>query len=185
MNDCEIIRLFFERSEQAIAALAAVYGAAIRRVTAAVLKNPQDVEECVNDTYLKVWHAIPPQRPRHLGAFCCRVARNIALDRCSFNLAGKRNGYYDAVLDELAGSLPSRDSVEQEYDARELAGCINRFLGALSPEDRRLFVHRYWLGADIARLAADCGRTEHAVSVRLFRIRKKLQKYLTKEGVIA
>ncbi len=185
LNDHEIIRLFFERSEHAVACLIVKYETAIRKVASCILKDPQDVEECVNDTYLQIWNTVPPQQPKSLGAFSCRVARNIALNKYHFNSARKRNSYYDAALDELSGSIPSLTTVESEYDAKELAESINRFLRGLPPEERYLFMHRYWLGAAVSEIAKSLNVTAHAVSVRLFRIRKKLNKHLKKEGGIA
>ena len=184
MKDCEIVELLFERSEYAIENLAIRHGAAIRRVSSGILKDPQDVDECVNDTYLQIWNSIPPKCPRYLGAFACRIARNIALNRHDFNSAEKRNSYFDAALDELAGSIPDITAVETEYQAKELAASINRFLAEVSQNDRYLFVQRYWLGVSVSELSEATAQTAHAVSVRLFRIRKKLKKYLVKEGVI-
>lgn len=185
MKDHEIIDLFFERSEQAITELTAKYGAAIRKVASNILQDPQDVEECANDTYLQVWNRIPPQRPQYLGAYSCRIARNICLNRYHANTAEKRNSYYDAALEELEETIPALNTVESEYDAKELAAYINRFLKELSYDDRYLFVRRYWYADSVSRIAGNMGIQPHAASVRLFRLREKLQAFLQKEGMIA
>lgn len=78
MTDTEIINLFFERSEQAIEELAKKHGNAVARVARNILGNTQDVEECVNDTYLGAWNAIPPHKPSPLRTFVCKIARNLA-----------------------------------------------------------------------------------------------------------
>ncbi|MBQ9923477.1 MAG: hypothetical protein IJO66_02570 [Clostridia bacterium] len=57
------------------------YGRAVRAVVFNILGNPQDAEECQSDTYLQVWNSIPPARPDHLGAYVCRIARNVSLKR--------------------------------------------------------------------------------------------------------
>lgn len=101
MDDSGIIELFFERSEKAIAELSRKYGALIKKLAENILRNKQDAEDCVNDTYFDVWNAIPPQKPRSLTAFVCRIARNISLDRFRKNSAQKR-GAYTVCLDELA-----------------------------------------------------------------------------------
>lgn len=185
MKDQEIVRLFLERSEQAIPELIRKYEPAARRISSNLLGNPQDVEECVNDTWLQVWRSIPPQQPVHLGAYVCRLARNVSLNRFHVNTAQKRNSSYDAALDELEGSIPSLALVETEVEARELAACVSRFLRTLPAEDRRLFLRRYWAAEPISALAKDARCTPHAVSVRLFRIREKLRKFLVKEGWLA
>ena len=185
MKDHEIIALFFERSEQAITELIGKYGAAIRNVASNILKDAQDAEEAVSDTYLTVWNRIPPTRPKYLGAYSCRIARNLSLKRFHANTAEKRNSYYDVALDELEETIPALSAVESAYDAKELTGYLNRFLNNLSKEDRYLFMRRYWYGDKISEIAENLNVTPHKASVRLFRLRQKLQEYLKKEGMIA
>ncbi len=184
MKDHEIIALFFERSEQAITELTVKYGAAIRNVASNILKNAQDVEECSNDTYLQVWNRIPPTRPKYLGAFSCRIARNLSLKRYYANTAEKRNTYYDVALSELEETIPALSTVESVYDAKELTQYLNQFLAGLSKEDRYLFLRRYWHNDGISTIAASLNISPHTASVRLFRLRQKLQNYLQKEGML-
>ena len=112
MTDEEIIRLFFERSEQAIAELAKAHGSAAARVARNILGSERDAEECLNDTYLAVWNAIPPQKPDPLRTFVCKIARNLAAAKYHANTAKKRNSRYDAALDELEGCLAAGGSVQ-------------------------------------------------------------------------
>ena len=95
MEDSEIISLFFARSEQAVAELDRQYGAAVKKTASNILPDRLDAEECVNDTYLRVWNSIPPQRPNPLVSFVCKIARNLALDRYRSSRAEKRNGSLD------------------------------------------------------------------------------------------
>ena len=184
MKDHDIIALFFERSEQAITELTLKYGAAVRKVASNILKDALDAEECVNDTYLQVWNRIPPTVPKYLGAFTCRIARNLSLTRHYANTAQKRNSYYDVALEELEDTIPALSTVETVFEAKELTRYLNAFLGGLSREDRLLFLRRYWYGDSVSQIAEDLKRTPHAVSVRLFRLRQKLQNYLQKEGML-
>ena len=185
MKDHEIIALFFERSERAITELINKYGAAIKNVASNILKDAQDAEEAANDTYLTVWTRIPPTRPKYLGPYSCRIARNLSLKRFYANTAEKRNSYYDVALDELEETIPALSTVESTYDAKELTGYLNRFLKDLSKEDRYLFMRRYWYGDKVSDIAENLNVTPHKASVRLFRLRQKLQEYLKKEGMIA
>lgn len=184
MDDEKIIELFFARSETAIAALDGRYGAAVRNVARNILKNPQDAEECLNDTYHQVWNKIPPTVPKFLGAYVCHIARNLSLKRYYANTAQKRNSYYDVALEELEETVPALSSVESEYDAKELTGYLNAFLKGLSREDRYLFLRRYWHGDPVQTIAKQLGLTPHNASARLFRLRKKLQTELEKEGLL-
>lgn len=184
LKDHEIINLFFDRSEQAITELVNKYGKCIRNVAWNILNNPQDVEECSNDTYLQVWNRIPPTCPKSLGAYACRIARNICLNRYHENTAVKRNSYYDVALGELEDTIPALSTVETDMDAKELTRYVNRYLGNLEVKDRYIFMRRYWYGDGVGEIAQNLGTTPHAVSVRLFRLRQKLQAYLLKEGMI-
>ena len=184
LKDHEIIALFFERSEQAISELINKYGSAVKKVAVNILKDTKDAEECCNDTYLTVWNQIPPQTPKHLGAYVCRIARNLSLKRYYANTAEKRNSYYDVALDELEETIPALSTVESAYDVKELTRYLNLFLGNLRKEDRYLFMRRYWYGDKIREIAQHLGLTPHRVSVRLFRLRQKLLIFLQKEGMI-
>ena len=148
------------------------------------LKDRLDVEECVNDTYLRTWNSIPPQAPDPLASYVCRIAHNLAIDRYHANTAQKRSGNYGLVLDELEECIPSGMNVETELDAKELGAAINRFLGSLSREDRFLFVRRYWYADSVRELANMTNGSPNRISVHLFRLREKLRNTLTKEGLL-
>ena len=185
MEDNKIISLFFERSEQAIKELDCKYGSAIKKTAANILNNRQDVEECVNDTYLKTWNSIPPHTPNPLVGYVCRIARNLAINRYHTNNAEKRGGNYDLVLDEMQECIPSGVNIETDYEAKELSAAINRFLFTLDQEDRFLFVRRYWYADSVSDLAAITNGSANRISVRLFRLREKLRNTLLKEGFLA
>ena len=185
LEDHEIIALFLERSEQAIAELERKYGAAVRKTASNILSSKQDVEECANDTYLGVWNSIPPQNPNSLIAYVCKIARNLATWKYHSNTAQKRNRRYDLVLDELEECIPADFNVETAYEEKELSAAIVRFLDTLGYEDRFCFVRRCWYGDAVSEIAAKTGFGSHRISVRLFRTREKLRRYLKKEGLLA
>lgn len=184
MDDTQITALFFARSEQAVSEAMKRYGSAVWKVSTNILKDRQDVEECYSDTFHAAWNQIPPNKPQFLGAYLCRIARNISLKRYEANTAQKRNGYYDVAMEELEDTIPALATVEQQYDAKELTEYLNRFLWGLSKEDRYLFLHRYWFLDPVQEIGKQLGMSPHSVSVRLFRLRQKLQTYLVKEGMI-
>ena len=184
LEDSKIISLFFERSEQAIHELDRKYGPAVKKTAANILNNRLDVEECVNDTYLRTWNSIPPHAPNPLVGYVCTIARNLAVNRYHANRAEKRAGSYALVLDELEECIPSGVNVETEYDAKELAEAINCFLAALDYSDRFIFTRRYWYSDSLKEIAQTIHSTPGSVSVRLFRIREKLKHHLIKEGLL-
>ena len=184
LEDRQIINLFYERSEQAIEELDRKYGAAVRKTAANILRRKQDVEECTNDTWLGVWNTIPPQNPNSLISYVCRIARNLASVKYRSNTARKRNGQYDLVLDELAECIPSSVDVESELDAKELSAAVNRFLENLGYEDRFCFVRRYWYADSVSDIAEQINGNSCRISVRLFRTRERLHRYLKEEGLL-
>ena len=184
MEDSQIIDLFFERSEQAVEELDRKYGKTVRKTAANLLQNVQDAEECVNDAYLGVWNSIPPHRPESLVSFVCRISRNLAVSRLRRDTAVKRNSSLDLVLEELEDFVPSGMNVEADYEAKELANAVNRFLSTLDYDDRFLFVRRYFYADSVRDIAEQMHVRDSRVSARLFRLREKLRKNLKKEGLL-
>lgn len=183
MEDQQIIELFWKRSELAISELAGKYGKLLKSVSYNILQNEQDAEECVNDAFLAVWNAIPPEKPEFLQAYVCRIVRNLSLKKYRFHMAQKRNSYYDVILEEVADCLESSVKTEEEILARELTGCVNEFLGTLKEKDRVMFVQRYWYGLSAAQIGEHVNMSQNAVTVHLHRIRRKLKIYLRKRGL--
>lgn len=183
MNDREIIELYWNRDERAIPATAEVYGAYCYAIAHNILALAQDAEECVNDTYLRAWNAIPPNRPRILSAFLGRITRNLALSRYHRDRAQKRgSGALELVFEELAECVSGRETVEQTMDAQELTKALNEFLAAERPKNRRIFIRRYWYAERVADIAKRMGMTESHVSVILHRQRAALRTFLAERG---
>lgn len=183
MEDCAIIRLFFERDETALAEISRKYGAGCRAVARNILNNHEDAEQCVNDAYLRAWESIPPNNPPVLGAFLAKITKNLALTRLAFQNAEKRGGKSDALsFDELEGFLSGECSVESEAERRELVETINAFLRKIPAKPRQIFVARYWGGFKLSELARRFAMTESGVSMSLERTRRKLRKHLEKGG---
>ncbi len=181
-DDNKIIDLFFARDEQAIVELSVKYESVCKRVSENILKNRLDAEECVNDTYLAAWNAMPPERPNPLKTFILRIVRNISIAKYHANTAQKRNSYYDESLDELEDCLAGETTIEQEIEAEALAEQIDLFLDGLDRDSRLMFLCRYYCSDSISDIAKRFGTNPHYVSVRLSRIREKLRKHLVKGG---
>lgn len=185
MEDEKIIELYWQRDQDAIMHTDKKYGRLCKKISYNILSSAEDCEECVSDTYMTVWNSLPPQRPKYFPAFISAIARNLSLMRVRERYAKKRGGgELDLVLDELCDTFAAPDSVEAEYECKELADAVSLFLGALSADERYMFISRYWLVMpvqDIAqRLNCSCGK----ISTSLFRTRQKLQRYLSQEGLI-
>lgn len=183
MEDAQIIKLLFMRTERALEELASKFGKRLHKTAENILGSRRDAEEAVNDTYLALWNAIPPAKPDPLAAFVYKVGRNTALKHLRSRMARKRDGYYDVALEELSEIIPGT-TMEETFDARELGRAIDRFLGTMDEDSRSLFLRRYWFGDSVQELAKTFRLTENVLSVRLYRIREKLKNYLIKEGFL-
>ena len=184
MDDNMIISLYWERSESAISETAGKYGDYCTKIAMNILHNQEDSEECVNDTYLNTWNAIPTQRPAILMAFLGRITRNLSLDKYKKRGAQKRGGdEIELLLSELADCIPSDSDIEAEYEAGSTAEIIDDFLYTLNAEHRIIFMRRYWYADSIASIAERFTIGESKVKSMLFRTRNKLKTYLEKEGV--
>ena len=183
MEDQEIVGLFFARSEEAVRRLQEKYGRLCRTVAGNILPDERDVEECLQDTSVRLWNSIPPERPEKLGAYVSRVVRNLALDRYAFNRAGKRSSALTAAYEELEDCLSAGSDPEEAALGGDLREVLNDFLRRERPETRVMFVRRYFYGDSIREIAERCGCSEGRVKSALFRTRNRLQAVLLKEGV--
>lgn len=183
LEDKEIVRLYWDRSQEAIPATSEKYGNYCMSIAQNILGNREDAEECVNDTYLNAWNGIPPHRPAVLSTFLGKITRNLSYNRYKYNRTDKRGGgELPVVLDELAECVSGNNEVEQEIDRQELVHTINAFLNTLSPKKRSIFICRYWHTASISDIAKRHGMKEGAVSMTLNRLRQKLHNYLLERG---
>lgn len=184
MEDSQIVRLYFERSEDAISQTAAKYGSYLHSIAFHILNNREDSEECVNDTYWKAWDVIPPRRPAKLAAFLGKISRNLSLDRYRHYTAEKRGGSeFSAALDELGECIPSGNDPDDCLEKMILVDALNRFLSSLPSEHRIIFMRRYWYISTIKEIANDYGITESKVKMSLLRSRNQLKTVLEKEGI--
>lgn len=183
MDDGQIIELFWARDENAIRETSSRYGAYCRAVAGNILHSPEDTAEVLNDTWMKAWDAIPPQRPRCLKLFLARIARNLAFNRYRAGTAAKRGGGETAaVLEELSECLADSSDAESAYSGEALEESVRQFVRELPERDANVFVRRYFFTESVAGIAERFGFTENNVSVILSRLRRKLKKRLKQEG---
>lgn len=184
MEDRNIVDLFFRRDKRAITEMSEKYGRRLLRIATNILGDGRDAEECVNDTYLRVWNSIPPNDPENLLCYSAKIVRNLSLNLYKRNSTQKRGGVSaEEAYDELSECLPDSEGVEDKLDEKELAKIINGFLGSLPKKSRVIFVRKYWKLDSIKIIASDLKISETNVKNILFRTRQKLKKLLTQEGV--
>lgn len=183
MEDKNIIELYWQRSEKAIAETDLKYGKLCKQLAKNILFNIDDAEEVVNETYLGVWNSIPPERPKHFRTFICRITKNLAMAKVRYYNADKRKNEGVVSLDEVQDILSGNSSVEEEYEKKVISGYISDYLRMIDQEKRNIFLSRYWYYYSIADIAKAYGMSESKIKTTLFRIRRKLKEYLKDKGV--
>ena len=184
MKDNEIIELYWNRDEAAIAATADIYGNYCYSIAYNILSNNEDAEECVNDTWLNAWKSIPPQRPNCLSTYLGKITRNLSLNRYKLLTAQKRGkGQVELALSELEGCVPAQGNMEQITDEMVLVNAIEAFLRTQPRTERNIFVGRYWYLYPIGDLSVAYRMSESKVVSMLYRMRTKLKLHLEKEGI--
>ena len=183
MEDSAIVALYWQRSEQAIAESSTKYGAYCSHIAYGLLQNNEDAQECLSDTWLAAWNAMPPHRPSVLRLFFGKLTRRLSLQRLRYQGRLKRGGGEAALaLEELGDCVPGGGDAQETVESRELVRLLNRFLTDLPATQRQVFLARYWYGAAVKDIARQFGFSESKVKSMLHRTREKLRLTLEKEG---
>ena len=183
MIDEQIVELYWKRDERAIRETDRKYQHFLLTVAHNILRDAQDCEECLNDTYLGAWNAIPPARPKVLQAFLATIMRRTAIDRYK---AGKRQKRIDSeltvALSEVEEFLADGSDPAAELDAHELGRVISEFIRALPQRRMYIFMSRYYTARPIGEIARLLGCSESTVNKEIAAIKRDLKEKLEKEG---
>lgn len=182
MDDEQIITLYFDRSEAAITETDRKYGRLCYQVADNILRSQRDSEECVSDSYLGVWNAIPPTRPSSFRGFLCGIVRNISLMRLRHNMAQKRSRELEISLSELEGILPD-EHISIGTDEDGIADAISEFLWKTPVDQRNIFIRKYFFFDTVSDIAERFGFSESKVKTTLHRTREKLREHLAERGI--
>lgn len=184
LGDEEIIELYWQRNESAISETDNKYGELVFRIAYNILNDKSDSEECQNDTYLDVWNAIPPTRPRAFLAFIAKIARRVSIDLYR-KKSNKKSipSEFKSSIEELEYCLQEKCKVDEELAIKELAILINKYLRTLNDKQRFIFVGRYYFSSSIEEIARQAGTTPSNIYKSLEKIKKGLKSYLESNGV--
>ena len=184
MEDHEIVALYWDRKEEAIAETDRKYGAYCSNVAYGILRSREDSAECVSDTWLRAWNTMPPQRPRKLGAYLTKIVRNLSLDRYRRHHALRRGGgQLTAVYEELEEVIPTAPAGESLADSLAIRDSLERYLEQLELRQRQVFLLRYWYAHTPSEIGSQLGMTRQQVNSMLFGLRKRLKAHLEQEGI--
>ena len=183
MSDTDIIELYWQRDEQAIQAIDIKYKSFLLSVAKNIVHDVRDSEECLNDTYVGAWNAMPPARPTVLQAFLATIMRRIAINRYKANRRHKRVASELTVsLSDLGDMLADEDDVSAEMQAKELAAAISRYVRALPDRQMVIFVGRFYMADPLMKIAQEVGCSLATVKREIAAIKDGLKKHLESEG---
>lgn len=182
MDDSAIIELYWQRSEDAISETNTKYGSYCFKIANNILSNKEDSDECVNDTWLRVWNAIPPKKPEKFRIFLGKITRNLSFDKYKKANTIKRSGEMLFILDELSECISGGNTTEDEVNLKLLGESITKFLHTLSEREREIFLRRYFYAEAVNEIAEKTKLTANNVSTILSRTRARLREHLEKEG---
>ena len=180
MDDSEIVELLYNRDELGVKAAQDKFKKLVMNICRGILKSNEDAEQCANDTLLRLWEAIPPDRPENLTGYICKIARRLTLNKLRYDSAQMRNSGLLAELDEC---IPSGYSVEQKAEQSELNEMLNEWLRGLPEKQQTLFTLRYFYAYGVKEAAKACGISKTAATTALMRLRESLKNYLSERGI--
>lgn len=184
MEDKDIIELYWKRSQQALTETAGKYGRQLQGLSWRILRNHEDAEECVSDTYHAAWNTLPPQRPDYFFAYLAKLTRNFCFGKLDYHQAKKRSAIVVELSEELENCIAAPNDYEQRMESEEIGKVISSFLYEQSAEMRKVFVRRYWYLDSVHDISVHMVLSESKVKSILFRMRNKLREYLEKEGIV-
>lgn len=184
-SDIQIVNLLFARQETGLIKLQEKYTNYCFTIANRILFDNEDSEECVNDTWLKTWNSIPPNKPENLAGYLAKIVRNLALNCYEKKHAVKRGGgQVEMSFDELSDCVADGSKVEENLERKELVNVISRFLKEKDEKKRIIFIQRYFYMADFTDIAERMGMKESSVRSTLSRMRKELKNYLEQEDIV-
>ena len=185
MEDSQIVALYWDRDEAAIDQTDKKYGRYLAKIAYNILSDQEDSKESVNDTYLAAWDSMPPHKPQVLSTYLGKLTRRISIDLFRKRTSQKRTGSeYALSLEELGECISGGNTTEEAVNAQLLSEAIARYLRALTPEARTVFIGRYYYLDPVKEIAAYCRISESKAKILLFRTRQGLWEHLEKEGFV-
>ena len=183
MDDDKIVALYWERDEKAIEETDFKYKKYLFSIAYHIVHDRLDCEECLNDTYLGAWNAIPPTKPHALKAFLTTITRRIAIKRYHSNLRQSVIPSEMTVsLSELEDFVAGDGDVDSEFDAERLGRIISDFVRSLPTRRQFIFMSRYYVADPIDTIAQDLGLSRSMVNKELAAIKSALKAKLESEG---
>jgi RNA polymerase sigma-70 factor, ECF subfamily len=172
-------------SEQAFIELWSRHGEHTRAVVGRIIRNREDAEDILQETYLKSFlHLVTFNGESQFATWLTRIAINSA-----FMLLRKRRNHPEVFIESSDSDLPVRimdfpdcsESVESRYCHAERLHLLRRAIEQLPPELRKVVELQNKDELPLKEIAHRTGVSVVAVKSRLVRARDKLRE-MTSQG---
>ena len=185
MSDEKIVDLYWQRDEQAIKETDIKYKKFLLSVAMNIVHDMCDSEECLNDTYIGAWNAIPPARPILLQSFLSTIMRRTAINRYNANKRQKRiASEFTVSLSDIEDFIADEGDMQAEFEAKELAKTISNYVRSLPDRQMYIFVSRFYIADPLSTISEELGCSISTVKREINVIKNGLKKQLESEGYI-
>lgn len=184
LSDETIIEMYWQREESAIKETDIKYGQFLFQIAYGILHDRLDCEECQNDTYLGIWKAVPPAKPKVFPAFITQIVRCIAINKYKEKTSKKRiPSELTSSIEDYECILASNDTVDGDLFAEEVGRIINDYVSELPERQRYIFIARFYMAESVDSIADDLNMAMATVYRELDKIKQGLKLHLEKNEV--
>lgn len=183
MTDEEILTLILNNEEKGLSFLAEKYEKLLIYIAAGILGNRiRDVEECVNDTYLKFWKnaGTYDMKKASMAAYLKVIVRNTAINRLRDIRRHEEKAHREDFTDIAATYADIGQNIENKIENKEKAEYLSKVIASLQDKDRELVLRKYFYVQSSKIIAEAMNMTVTAVDSRLSRLRTKMKTQFDK-----
>ena len=170
INENNFILQLKKHNEKALEYVISKYGGLLKSVISKRLYlYPEDVEECLYDTFMKIWQNIDcyDENKTSFKSWATAIAAYRAIDRLRvIRKADIITGIDDEVFENCMAI--SEDEVFNE--------AYGEFLECLDENDRELFTKLFIEGLSVSEVSQNTGTEKSVIYNRVSRGRKKIKK---------
>lgn len=145
------------------------YTGLIWSVAAQHLRNPEDIKECVNDTFIDFYRSIDKFDPEKgtLPAFLATIARRRAISRYRHDQIRET----DALSEDISSESDDFERLDIKID-------LEKAMSALKPEDAEIIRMKYYEGMTVKEIADSLNLPYETVKKRHLRSLSKMRLLL-------
>ncbi len=184
MKDEAIVNLIYDKNELGLLKLSDKYERLLIHIATGILgSRSRDIEECVNDTYLKIWKNIEQydMEKASLKTYLKVIIRNTAINKLRDLSRREEREFTEDVSDIARYYIDQRQNVENQIFSKENMKQLNKIIAHLSKRDQELVIRKYYYLQSSKEIANATNMTVTAIDSRLSRLRNKMKLEFEKE----